>query len=103
MIDIERVINEFGDRIYHVHAKDLEIDEDGLYENGIMSAGMGWQVPRVPGLGSVDWQAFMSALYRNGYEGVICVEHEDRQFEGTDELVKRGFLLARDVLAPYVH
>jgi len=103
MIDIERVINEFGDRIYHVHAKDLEIDGDGLYENGIMSAGMGWQVPRIPGLGNVDWQAFMSALYRNGYNGVICIEHEDRQFEGTDDLIKRGFLLARDVLAPYVH
>ena len=103
MIDIERVINEFGDRIYHVHAKDLEIDEEGLYEHGIMSAGMGWQVPRLPGLGDVDWPAFMSALYRAGYTGDITIEHEDRQFEETDDLIKRGFLLARDVLSPYVH
>jgi len=103
MIDIERVINEFGDRIYHVHAKDLEIDEEGLYEHGIMSAGMGWQVPRLPGLGDVDWPAFMSALYRAGYTGDITIEHEDRQFEETDGLIKRGFLLARDVLSPYVH
>jgi sugar phosphate isomerase/epimerase len=103
MIDIERVIAEFGDRIYHVHAKDLEIDEDGLYEHGIMSAGMGWQVPRLPGLGDVDWPAFMSALYRAGYTGDITIEHEDRQFEDTDELIKNGFLLARDVLSPYVH
>lgn len=102
MIDIERVIAEFGDRIYHVHAKDLEIDEDGLFDNGILSGGVGWQVPRLPGLGDVDWQAFMSALYRSGYTGDITVEHEDQQFEGTDELVKRGFLLARNVLAPYV-
>lgn len=103
MIDTERVINEFGDRIYHVHAKDLEIDQDGLYNHGIMSLGMGWQVPRLPGLGEVNWPRLMSALYRNGYNGVICVEHEDRQFEGSDELIKRGFLIARDVLAPYVH
>ena len=103
MIDIERVIKEFGDRIYHVHAKDLEIDEDGLYNHGIMSLGMGWQVPRIPGLGDVDWAAFMSAMYRVGYDGVICVEHEDRQFEATDELIKRGFLIARDVLSPYIH
>ena len=103
MIDIERVIAEFGDRIYHVHAKDLEIDEDGLYEHGIMSGGIGWQVPRLPGLGDVDWAAFMSALYRAGYTGDITIEHEDRQFEDTDELVKNGFLLARDVLSPYVH
>jgi len=103
MIDIERVIGEFGDRIYHVHAKDLEIDEDGLYENGILSAGIGWQVPRLPGLGDVDWQAFMSAMYRAGYEGDITVEHEDRGFEATDGLIKSGFLIARDVLRPYIH
>jgi sugar phosphate isomerase/epimerase len=36
-------------RMVHVHAKDLQIDRDGLYENGIMSLGMGWQVPRMPG------------------------------------------------------
>ncbi|MGI9584680.1 MAG: sugar phosphate isomerase/epimerase family protein [Acidimicrobiia bacterium] len=102
MIDIGAVIDEFGERIYHIHAKDLEIDEVGLYENGIMSLGMGWQVPRLPGLGDVDWEEFFSALYRVGYDGVICVEHEDRKFEGTDELVKRGFLLARNILAPYV-
>ena len=43
----------------HVHAKDLMIDRDGLYENGIMSLGMGWQVPRMPGLGDVDWPAIL--------------------------------------------
>jgi sugar phosphate isomerase/epimerase len=102
MIDIERAINEFGERIYHVHAKDLEIDHDGLYNHGIMSAGMGWQVPRLPGLGDVDWAQFMSAMYRVGYEGVICVEHEDRKFEATDELIKAGFVLAYNVLRPLI-
>jgi sugar phosphate isomerase/epimerase len=102
MIDLEAAVDEFGARFYHVHAKDLEIDEHGLYEHGILSLGMGWQVPRLPGLGQVDWQRFFSALYRNGYDGVICVEHEDRGFEGSDELIKRGFLLARDVLSPWV-
>ncbi len=102
MIDVGRVIDEFGERIYHIHAKDLEIDEEGLYDHGILSLGMGWQVPRLPGLGDVDWQDFFSALYRVGYDHVICVEHEDRTFEATDELIKAGFLLARNVLAPYV-
>ena len=103
MIDIDRVIREFGSKIYHIHAKDLEVDPDGLYNHGVMSLGIGWQVPRLPGLGDVDWESFMSGLYRAGYDGVICVEHEDRQWEGTDDLVKRGFLLARDVLSPYIH
>jgi sugar phosphate isomerase/epimerase len=102
MIDQARFIREFGPHMFHVHAKDLMIDRDGLYEHGILSAGMGWQIPRMPGLGEVDWNAFFSGLYRVGYDGPVVIEHEDRRFEGSDELVKRGFLLARDVLRPLV-
>lgn len=102
MIDQSRFIREFGDRIVHVHAKDLMIDHDGLYDNGIMSLGMGWQVPRMPGLGDVDWARFFSDLYHVGYDGPVIIEHEDRTFEGTDDKVKRGFLLARDVLSPFI-
>jgi len=102
MIDYERVVREFGPRIRHVHAKDMEIDRDGLYEHGVMSAGVGWQVPRLPGLGEIRWDRFIAALYRAGYDGAISIEHEDRSFEGSEELVKKGFLLARDVLKPYV-
>ena len=102
MIDQPRFIREFGPHMLHVHAKDLMIDRDGLYERGILSAGIGWQVPRMPGLGEVDWSATFSALYRAGYDGPVIIEHEDRNFEGSDEQVKRGFLLARDVLRPFV-
>lgn len=102
MIDPLRFIREFGGRMVHVHAKDLMIDREGLYENGIMSLGMGWQVPRMPGLGEVDWPPLFAALYRAGYDGPVIIEHEDRDFEGTREKVERGFLLARDVLRPFV-
>ena len=101
MIDQERFIREFGPHILHMQAKDLMIDRDGLYERGTLSAGIGWQVPRLPGLGDVDWGDLFSALYRTGYDGDVIIEHEDRDFEKTDELIKRGFLLARDVLRPY--
>ncbi len=101
-IDQTRFIKEFGPNIAHVHAKDLMVDHDGLYEHGIMSAGMGWQVPRLCGLGDVDWSDFFSGLYRVGYDGPVIIEHEDRLFEGTDEKIKRGFLLARDVLQPFI-
>ncbi len=103
MIDIPRVVYEFGPRIFHVHAKDLRIDREQLYQRGIMSLGMGWQIPRLPGLGDVNWAQFISALYGVGYDYVVSVEHEDRAFEKTEELVKRGFLIARDTLRPYIH
>jgi sugar phosphate isomerase/epimerase len=102
MIDQERFIREFGPSIWHVQAKDVEIDPDGLFERGSLSGGIGWQIPRLPGLGQADWGRIFAALWRSGYDGDIIIEHEDRNFEGTDELVKRGFLLARDVLRPYI-
>ena len=99
-IDYERAVYDYAQRIFHVHAKDMEIRRDGLYRHGTLSAGMGWQVPRLPGLGEVDWSRFVAALYAVGYDGVLSVEHEDRGFEGSPELVERGFLLARNTLAP---
>ncbi len=103
MIDYERVVRDYADKIFHVHAKDLEIDRDGLYRHGTAAQGIGWQVPRLPGLGEVRWDRFVAALYRAGYDHVVSVEHEDRSFEGTEELVKRGFLIARDTLRPLLH
>lgn len=102
MIDHARFVGEFGSHILHVQAKDLMIDRDGLYERGTLSGGIGWQVPRLPGLGEVDWRVFFATLYRAGYDGDIIIEHEDRGFEGTDALVQRGFLIARDTLRPWI-
>lgn len=99
-IDHERAVYDFASRIFHVHAKDMEVRRDGLYRHGTLSAGIGWQVPRLPGLGEIDWSRFVAALYAVGYDHVLSVEHEDRAFEATPELVERGFLLARNTLAP---
>jgi sugar phosphate isomerase/epimerase len=103
MIDYERAVYDFAERIFHVHAKDLEVRRDGLYRHGTFSCGIGWQVPRLPGLGEVDWSRYIAALHAVGYDYVVSVEHEDRRFEGGEELVQRGFLIARDALRPYIH
>ncbi len=103
MIDYERVVREFASKIFHVHAKDLHIDREGLYDHGVLSQGMGWQIPRLPGLGDMDWGKFFAALTAARYDYVVSIEHEDRAFEGDEELVKRGFYLSRDVLKPYIH
>ena len=103
MIDYERVVREFSNRIFHVHAKDLHIDREGLYQNGVLSQGMGWQVPRLPGRGDMDWSRFIGALSAAGYDYVVSIEHEDREYEGSEEVVKGGFYLARDAIKPYIH
>jgi len=79
-IDIPRAIREFAGKLVHVHAKDERIDSEKLYERGIM--GLGWHVPKLPGLGDVDWSAFFAALTDAGYRGPVCIEVEDRAYEG---------------------
>jgi sugar phosphate isomerase/epimerase len=80
-IDPARCIREFGPRIVHVHAKDERVDRDRLYASGVM--GLGWHQPKLPGLGEVDWGAFFAALTDVGYDGPVCIEVEDRAYEGS--------------------
>jgi sugar phosphate isomerase/epimerase len=80
-IDPARCVREFGKRIYHVHAKDTRIDHDVLFDRGIL--GLGWHTPKLPGMGDVNWGAFFSALTDSGYNGPVCIEVEDRAYEGS--------------------
>lgn len=80
-IDPARCIREFGSRIVHVHAKDLRIDGDALYEHGVL--GLGWAVPKLPGLGDVDWGRLFAALSEVHYAGPVCIEVEDKAYEGS--------------------
>ena len=80
-IDEARCVREFGPRIVHVHAKDTRIDHDRLYDQGVL--GLGWHTPKIPGLGDVRWGPFFSALTDTGYNGPVCIEVEDRAFEGS--------------------
>jgi sugar phosphate isomerase/epimerase len=99
-IDYVRCIREFGPRFVHVHAKDERIDGDRLYERGVL--GLGWHVPKLPGLGEVDWGAFFAALTEVGYNGPVCVEVEDRAYEGSLEDRKRALRQSRRFLEQWV-
>jgi sugar phosphate isomerase/epimerase len=78
-IDYVRAINEFKERILHVHAKDEKTIADRLYDRGVM--GLGWHIPKLPGFGDVQWNQFFSALTDIEYRGPVCVEVEDRAYE----------------------
>jgi sugar phosphate isomerase/epimerase len=100
MIDIPRCVREFGPRIVHVHAKDERIDRERLYQRGIL--GLGWHVPKLPGLGEVDWPAFFAALGDVGYDGSVCVEVEDRAYEGSLAARRRALRQSRRFLEQWV-
>lgn len=99
-IDYVRAIREFKDRLVHVHAKDEKILTDGIYDRGIL--GLKWHVPKLPGLGDVNWGAFYSALTEAGYRGPVCVEVEDRAYEDSLESRKRALTQSRRYLEQFM-
>jgi sugar phosphate isomerase/epimerase len=44
-----------------------------------------YHLPKLPGLGEIDWGRFFSVLGDAGYDGPVVVEVEDRAYEGSLE------------------
>jgi sugar phosphate isomerase/epimerase len=82
-MDYVRPLREFKDRLFHVHAKDVRIDRERLDDVGILAHPSEYHTPKLPGLGDVNWGQFFSALTDTGYDGPVCVEVEDRAYEGS--------------------
>jgi sugar phosphate isomerase/epimerase len=82
--------------IYHVHAKDIVIDQAKLKRVGVHGAG--WWRFVMPGLGVVDWPALFDALKEVGYTGDMAVEHEDDEYMG--DRWNEGLTLALKTLRP---
>ncbi len=74
-------IYEFKDKMFHIHFKDIKILKDKLKEVGVLAYPLDYMLPKIPGLGDVNWSKFVSALTDIGYNGYACVEVEDRAFE----------------------
>jgi sugar phosphate isomerase/epimerase len=85
-MDYLRPLQEFRNRIFHVHAKDARIDRDVLNDCGILVDAARAHTPKLPGMGEVDWGRFFSILGDAGYRGAVCVEVEDRIYEESTAL-----------------
>lgn len=74
-IDYIGAVERYAKRIFHTHAKDTEIRDDKLAYLGNQMSG--WWRYVIPGFGRVKWGEYIAALRRNGYNGVLSIEHED--------------------------
>jgi len=99
-IDYVRAVHEFANRIHHVHAKDARLDAESIYQDGVL--GLMWHTPKLPGLGDVHWGKFFAALNDIRYEGPVCIEVEDRAFEGSLDARKRSLRISRRYLQQFV-
>jgi sugar phosphate isomerase/epimerase len=89
-MDYLKPLVEFRERIFHVHAKDARVDRARLDDVGVLAAPLEFHRPKLPGLGDVDWGRFLSVLSDTGYAGPVCVEVEDRAYEGSLERRKQA-------------
>lgn len=102
MMDYVRPLEEFKDRIFHVHLKDIKLYPDRLNDVGTLAYPLDYMSPKLPGLGDVNWSHFISALRDIGYDGFTCVEVEDRSFEGSREKILDSLELAAEYLYQFV-
>lgn len=101
-IDYLAPMRQFAHKLFHIHAKDVRIDYHRLNETGIMAPPNEWHAPKLPGLGAVDWGQFFSTLTSAGYDGPVCVEVEDRAYEGSLEKRKAALRQSLAFLRQYV-
>lgn len=80
-LDSAAFVEEFADRIYHVHVKDSKKTLDG--RKSILASHLnfgsgerGWDFVS-PGHGDVDFESLFRALNRIGYQGPLSIEWED--------------------------
>ena len=101
-IDYVKPLREFAPRIFHVHAKDARIDAERLDDVGILATPLKFHTPKLPGLGDVDWGRFVSVLGEVGYDGPVCIEVEDRAYEGSLERRKAALRQSARFLRQFV-
>jgi len=101
-MDYLKPLYEFRDKLFHIHLKDARVYRDKLNDVGIMATPLEFHTPKLPGLGDIDWGKFISTLNDIRYNGPVCVEVEDKTFEGSLEDRKYSLVLCKRFLDQYI-
>lgn len=94
-----------GDAIYHVHVKDVRIEQPAavntlLDGKGVLEfAKRSWNFA-IPGYGHDErwWREFLVTLKMVGYDGVLSIEHEDYMMDTLEALQKSVRLLRENMV-----
>lgn len=100
-VDHIRFLKEFLPHVIHVHAKDTLLLSEALYEFGVHQpsafqpahryGGHTWRYC-IPGRGDARWGEIFTVLDTCDYSGIVSVELEDEDFNGSEDGEKRGLL-----------
>jgi sugar phosphate isomerase/epimerase len=102
MMDPIQPIYDYKERIHHIHLKDAKLYRNRLDRNGILSTPLIYHSPKLPGLGDVNWNNFFTAVTDIRYRGPLCIEVEDKAFEGSEADIQKAILTARNYLNQFL-
>jgi sugar phosphate isomerase/epimerase len=101
-MDYIQPLHDFKDRLHHIHLKDVKLYKNKLDRVGVMSPPNFYSSPKIPGYGDVNWGRFFSALTDVGYQGPVCIEVEDKAFEGSEKDILTAIKTARNYLNQFL-
>lgn len=102
-LDYLKTVYEFKDRIFHIHFKDIKLYPERLKDCGVLAYPLEYMSPKIPGLGDVDWAAFVSALNDIRFDGCAVIEVEDKAFEGCREDILHSIELSKRYLNNFIY
>jgi sugar phosphate isomerase/epimerase len=102
-IDPVGAVEQLGDAIVHVHAKDTWVDPVAVARDGVLGLEVGVDGVRRSyafrsvgdGHGPDFWERFVAALATVGYDHVLSIEHEDRTLSVEAGLRRAAAVLRR--------
>ncbi len=101
-LDYVKTVHDFADRIFHIHFKDIKLYPEKLAEVGILAYPLDYMSPKLPGLGDVNWGAFVSALHDIRFNGCAVIEVEDKAFESCREDILKSVKLSKRYLDQFL-
>jgi sugar phosphate isomerase/epimerase len=95
-IDVCEALRFLGDAVYHVHAKDIQLQYQNTRLNGVLDPTPFAQVRdrawlyRTVGYGQSEqfWRDLLTTLRSIGYDDAVSIEHDDRFMDPVEGLQK---------------
>ena len=96
-IDPMAAVESLGSRVGFAHGKDTVLHCGRVAIDGLVDRGS-WRYATVGhGHDVAWWQAFVDALARSGYDGVLSIEYEDPLVPAQDSVVEAARVLAQTI------
>lgn len=106
-VDHIRFLGEFLPHVAHVHGKDTQLFPEAAYEFGLYQpaafatphkfGAQAWRYT-IPSRGSARWSEIFNMLKAANYRGMVCIELEDENFNGSEAGEKDGLLQSQQYL-----